>query len=76
MSLLADLSALPSEAIFAEARRRLKCQKQGPKRVVLIGPPGCGKGAIGCASVRVFSLGGHTVQPPSMWVGVMVRREL
>jgi adenylate kinase len=41
---LADLSSLPSEAIFAEARRRLKCQKQGPKRVVLIGPPGCGKG--------------------------------
>jgi adenylate kinase len=39
-----DLSSVPSETIFSEARRRLKCQKQGPRRVVLIGPPGCGKG--------------------------------
>ena len=39
-----DLSAISSETIFAEARRRLKCQKQGPRRIVLIGPPGCGKG--------------------------------
>jgi hypothetical protein len=39
-----DLSSVSSDAIFAEARRRLKCQKQGPRRVVLIGPPGCGKG--------------------------------
>lgn len=39
--LLADLS---NETLLAEVQRRIECSKKPEKRVVFIGPPGCGKG--------------------------------
>eukprot|EP00455_Lapot_gusevi_P011983 TRINITY_DN1561_c0_g1_i1.p1 TRINITY_DN1561_c0_g1~~TRINITY_DN1561_c0_g1_i1.p1 ORF type:complete len:245 (+),score=118.76 TRINITY_DN1561_c0_g1_i1:67-801(+) len=39
-----DLSSFSDDEVFAEAKRRFKCQKTGPRRLVFIGPPGCGKG--------------------------------
>jgi len=39
--LLANLS---SNQLLAEVRRRIECSKKPEKRVIFIGPPGCGKG--------------------------------
>jgi adenylate kinase len=39
-----DLTELSTEALMAEIQRRLSCQNKPDKRVILIGPPGCGKG--------------------------------
>eukprot|EP00899_Mesostigma_viride_P003351 jgi/Mesvir1/13016/Mv06016-RA.1 len=35
---------VPTEALVAEMKRRLECVNKPDKRVVLVGPPGCGKG--------------------------------
>eukprot|EP00192_Tetraselmis_astigmatica_P018440 CAMPEP_0117682898 /NCGR_PEP_ID=MMETSP0804-20121206/20000_1 /TAXON_ID=1074897 /ORGANISM="Tetraselmis astigmatica, Strain CCMP880" /LENGTH=226 /DNA_ID=CAMNT_0005493231 /DNA_START=88 /DNA_END=764 /DNA_ORIENTATION=+ len=39
-----DLTEVPVEALMAEVQRRLDCQLKAEKRVILVGPPGCGKG--------------------------------
>lgn len=39
-----DLSEVSTEALMAEVQRRIDCSKKQEKRVILIGPPGCGKG--------------------------------
>lgn len=39
-----DLSSVSSEELMVELSRRLECAKKPEKRLVLIGPPGCGKG--------------------------------
>ncbi|KAG0622385.1 hypothetical protein M758_3G093500 [Ceratodon purpureus] len=41
MSALEDVS---NEELFSEMMRRMKCSTKEEKRVILIGPPGCGKG--------------------------------
>lgn len=38
------LQSLPTEAILAEMQRRLDCLNKPEKRLILIGPPGSGKG--------------------------------
>ncbi|KAG2430480.1 hypothetical protein HXX76_010003 [Chlamydomonas incerta] len=40
----ADLTEVSTEALMAEIQRRLDCTKKQEKRIILIGPPGCGKG--------------------------------
>eukprot|EP00892_Ulva_mutabilis_P001065 jgi/Ulvmu1/1095/UM106_0011.1 len=39
-----DLSEASIEDLMAEVQRRLECQNKPEKRVILVGPPGCGKG--------------------------------
>mmetsp|Transcript_32589 Transcript_32589/g.71961 ORF Transcript_32589/g.71961 Transcript_32589/m.71961 type:complete len:240 (-) Transcript_32589:329-1048(-) len=39
-----DLSDVPVDELLKEVSRRLECTKKPEKRLVLIGPPGCGKG--------------------------------
>jgi len=39
-----DLSEVPVGDLMAEVKRRLECQDKPERRVILIGPPGCGKG--------------------------------
>jgi len=39
-----DLTALSTADLMAEVQRRIDCAKKPEKRVILIGPPGCGKG--------------------------------
>eukprot|EP00466_Bigelowiella_natans_P016646 jgi/Bigna1/37234/e_gw1.19.84.1 len=41
---LPDLSRIPTSFLAAEIQRRLKCIRAPEKRLVLIGPPGAGKG--------------------------------
>ena len=41
---MADLSEIATEDLMAEVQRRLKCQDKPEKRLVLVGPPGSGKG--------------------------------
>lgn len=41
---LQDLSELPTEALIKEVERRLQCLNKPEKRLILIGPPGSGKG--------------------------------
>lgn len=38
------LAEVSTESLLAEVQRRLDCIKKPEKRVILIGPPGCGKG--------------------------------
>lgn len=39
--------AYSTQQILAEAKRRLACLKMPEKRIVLVGPPGSGKGSQG-----------------------------
>ncbi|GFR39996.1 hypothetical protein Agub_g530 [Astrephomene gubernaculifera] len=39
-----DLSEVATEDLMKEIQHRLDCTKKPEKRVILIGPPGCGKG--------------------------------
>jgi len=39
-----DLSNISTDALMAEMKRRLDCQNKPEKRIILVGPPGCGKG--------------------------------
>lgn len=39
-----NLEDVGSAALFAEMLRRFKCATKGEKRIILVGPPGCGKG--------------------------------
>jgi adenylate kinase len=39
-----DLTDVPVEDLMAEVQRRMMCATKPQKRVILIGPPGCGKG--------------------------------
>merc|ERR1719243_437269 len=41
---MADLSEVPVGELMAEVRRRLECQDKPEKRLILVGPPGSGKG--------------------------------
>jgi len=41
---MADLSEIATEDLMAEVQRRLKCQDKPEKRLILVGPPGSGKG--------------------------------
>ena len=41
---MADLAEVSTDALMREVQRRLDCQSKPDKRVILIGPPGCGKG--------------------------------
>ena len=38
------LAEVSSDALMREVQRRLECQAKPDKRLILIGPPGCGKG--------------------------------
>jgi hypothetical protein len=38
-----SLEEVPTDALMAEIARRLECQTKPEKRLILIGPPGCGK---------------------------------
>jgi adenylate kinase len=40
-----DLSGLPSSVLFDELRRRFDCATKAEKRLILVGPPGSGKGS-------------------------------
>jgi adenylate kinase len=40
----AQLEDVPNDALFHEVLRRMKCAPKTEKRVILVGPPGCGKG--------------------------------
>eukprot|EP00891_Asterochloris_glomerata_P007680 jgi/Astpho2/7680/e_gw1.00115.187.1_t len=39
-----DLLDVPTEELLKEVQRRLECQTKPEKRLILVGPPGCGKG--------------------------------
>ncbi|KXZ44024.1 hypothetical protein GPECTOR_75g748 [Gonium pectorale] len=39
-----DLTEVPTDELMKEIQRRLDCNTKEEKRVILIGPPGCGKG--------------------------------
>ncbi len=39
-----DLQTLPTTSIVEELRRRLKCADRKGARLIITGPPGCGKG--------------------------------
>lgn len=41
---MTDLVDVPTEELVKEMQRRLSCQSKPEKHVILIGPPGCGKG--------------------------------
>jgi cytidylate kinase len=41
---MADLAEVSTDALMREVQRRLDCQSKPDKRVILVGPPGCGKG--------------------------------
>jgi len=40
-----DLTGLPSSVLFDELRRRFDCAAKAEKRLILVGPPGSGKGS-------------------------------
>ena len=40
----AVLQEVSTDALMREIKRRLECQQKPDKRMILIGPPGCGKG--------------------------------
>lgn len=44
MAAAADLADVPTTNLMTELLRRMKCAPKPDKRVILIGPPGCGKG--------------------------------
>eukprot|EP01023_Acetabularia_acetabulum_P052491 TRINITY_DN5825_c0_g1_i1.p1 TRINITY_DN5825_c0_g1~~TRINITY_DN5825_c0_g1_i1.p1 ORF type:complete len:243 (+),score=55.61 TRINITY_DN5825_c0_g1_i1:31-759(+) len=39
-----DLSEVATDSLMAEIQRRLECMTKPEKRIILVGPPGCGKG--------------------------------
>ncbi len=39
-----DLSEVAVDDLLMEVSRRLECAKKPERRLILIGPPGCGKG--------------------------------
>merc|ERR1719253_253488 len=39
-----DLSDISTEALMGEMQRRLDCANKPEKRIILVGPPGSGKG--------------------------------
>jgi adenylate kinase len=41
---MANLEDVPNDALMTEVLRRLRCATKSEKRLILIGPPGCGKG--------------------------------
>merc|ERR1711934_196921 len=41
---MADLSEIATEDLMKEVERRLNCQSKPEKRLILVGPPGSGKG--------------------------------
>lgn len=44
MASSSNLADVPAEDIFHELLRRMKCSPKPEKRLIMIGPPGCGKG--------------------------------
>ena len=38
------LAEVSTDALMREIQRRLDCQSKPDKRLILVGPPGCGKG--------------------------------
>jgi len=42
--MVVSLEEVSTEALVAEIARRLECQNKPERRLILIGPPGCGKG--------------------------------
>lgn len=42
-ALTMSLEEVSTEALMAEITRRLECQSKPEKRLILVGPPGCGK---------------------------------
>jgi len=44
MAAAAQLEDVPNESLFSELLRRMKCAPKPEKRIILVGPPGCGKG--------------------------------
>jgi adenylate kinase len=53
---MADLTDVPTEDLVKEMQRRLSCQSKPEKHVILIGPPGCGKGTQSPALKREHCL--------------------
>ena len=41
-----DLAACPTDFLLDEARRRLLARRRGDRRVLVVGPPGSGRGAM------------------------------
>ena len=39
-----DLADVPVDELLREVSRRLECAKKPERRLILVGPPGCGKG--------------------------------
>ncbi|KAK9807236.1 hypothetical protein WJX73_000611 [Symbiochloris irregularis] len=39
-----ELDSVPTESLLAEIQRRVDCLSKPEKRLILVGPPGCGKG--------------------------------
>jgi adenylate kinase len=44
MASSAMLEDVPNDTLFTELLRRMKCAPKQEKRIILVGPPGCGKG--------------------------------
>lgn len=44
MATAAQLEDVPNDTLFHELMRRMRCAPKQEKRVILVGPPGCGKG--------------------------------
>lgn len=42
-----DLKSIPDKILYDEFFRRVKCTQYPERRIVLFGPPGCGKGTQG-----------------------------
>ncbi|KAG0561298.1 hypothetical protein M758_9G052600 [Ceratodon purpureus] len=44
MASAAQLEDVPNDTLFHELMRRMRCAPKQEKRIILVGPPGCGKG--------------------------------